>query len=84
MMFQKKIDRAMEWLKEKNNPKQNNEEGYPENSLDLDSKDELQTQENSNIELEKGDIPAIIISALLVFGPIILILLLIVFWAYKV
>jgi len=58
MMFQKKIDRAMDWLKEKNTTNEI-EEKYQEDY----------------IELEKGDRLAIFISAILVFGPIFLILI---------
>ncbi len=58
MMFQKKIDRAMDWLKEKNKTNEI-EEKYQEDY----------------IELEKGDRLAIFISAILVFGPIFLILI---------
>ena len=57
MMFQKKLDRAMEWIKNQN---KDNE------------------QDRTTLELEKLDIPAIIISALLVFGPIFFILIVII------
>ena len=53
MMFQKKVDRAMEWLKNKN------------------KKDENQEEE---VKLEKNDLFAIIISALLVFVPLFIVL----------
>ncbi len=62
MMLQKKLERAMDWLKNRSNK----EEGLEE-----------------NIELEKNDLLALFISAILVFGPIILILLLILFWAMR-
>lgn len=58
MMLQKKLERAMEWLKNK-----------PENKEEIEE----------SIELEKNDVLALIISALLVFGPIILFLILILF-----
>lgn len=67
MMFQKKVDRAMKWLKEKSNK----------------NLDELEPKEYNNIELEKNDFLALIISALMVFGPIILILIIILRWALK-
>lgn len=67
MMFQKKVDRAMKWLKEKRNK----------------NLDELEPKEYNNIELEKNDFLALIISALMVFGPIILILIIILRWALK-
>lgn len=62
MLFQKKLDRAMDWLKDKSINEVENEE---------------------NIEIEKSDLPALFISALLVFGPIILILFLILLWTVK-
>lgn len=62
MLLQKKLERAMDWLKNKSNSEEDLEE---------------------SIELEKNDLPALIISALLVFGPIILFLFLILFWVVK-
>lgn len=62
MFFQKKIDRAMRWLKEKN-----------ENSSGENIGDQ---------KLEKKDILALIISALLVFGPIFVILIAIILLVY--
>lgn len=58
MFYQKKLDRAMKWLKEKNSS-QNSDYDIEEG--------------NNNVELEKRDLLAIIISALLVFGPIFII-----------
>ncbi len=57
MMLQKKLQRAMDWLKNKN--------------TDEDEMD--------NIEIEKKDILPLILSALLVFGPLLLILIVIMF-----
>ena len=57
MMFQKKVERAMKWLRDKNKSNENDE----------------------NIELEKKDILAIIISGLIVFLPLIIILILLLF-----
>jgi len=81
MLLQRKIDRAMNWLKEKNNLEKSNSEDYsnklPDDNSDLysfDPKAEWKAQEE-NIKLEKGDIPALIISALIVFGPIFLVLI---------
>lgn len=59
MMLQKKLDRAMEWLKNR--------------SVSDDPLEE-------KLELEGKDIIAIIISALIVFLPILFVLLLILFW----
>jgi hypothetical protein len=58
-MLQKKLDRAMEWLKNR--------------SVSDDPLEE-------KLELEGKDIIAIIISALIVFLPILFVLLLILFW----
>jgi len=46
----------------------------------IKNKNKDDDHENDSIELEKNDLLAIIISALLVFGPIILILFMIVFY----
>lgn len=64
MLYQRKVDRAMEWLKNKNKT-QNNK--Y--------SDKEKWEYESGDMKLGKKDIVAIIISALLVFGPIILALI---------
>lgn len=61
MIFQKKIDRAMEWLKNRKKEKDNN----------IGQDDEL--------NLEKNDLLAIIISAFIVFLPILLIFAFIVY-----
>ena len=66
MMFQKKIDRAMNWLKEKNN------------QSDLDESGEL-SREDYDYKLDKTEILALIISALLVFAPIFIVLMFIVY-----
>lgn len=60
MFYKKKLDRAMKWLKEKN--KLQNRDN---------STEELENY--NNVEFEKKDVLAIIISALLVFGPLFLI-----------
>lgn len=69
MFFQSKLDRAMEWLKNKNK-KPDSQESNSENIED--------------IMLEKDDILALIISALLVFGPIFIILSLIIYFVFKI
>lgn len=69
MFFQSKLDRAMEWLKNKNK-KSDSQESNSENIED--------------IRLEKDDILALIISALLVFGPIFIILSLIIYFVFKI
>lgn len=63
MIFQSKLDRAMEWIKNKN-----------KNS---DSQNELYDENKEDYQFDKTDILAIIISALLVFGPVIITLFII-------
>ena len=82
MMLQKKVDRAMEWLKEKNQAQQQsidlgNDDGINKELDYYDPRAEWLAEESSNMELEKGDILAIIVSASMVFGPILLILIII-------
>lgn len=67
MMFQKKIDRAMNWLKEKNI------------KSDFDESMDRLSEEDKKYKFSKTDILAVIISALLVFGPIFIVLMLIVY-----
>lgn len=62
MMFQRKIDRAMNWLKEKNK------------KSDFDESINRLSEEDHNYKFDKTDILAAIISALLVFGPIFIVL----------
>lgn len=64
MLFKRKYDRGVEAMKDKNRE-------YLE-SQGIDPVPPEKEQEK--IELEKGDLPAMIISALAVFGPIFLIL----------
>ncbi|NLY86013.1 MAG: hypothetical protein GX077_06650 [Tissierellia bacterium] len=79
----------MAWLKEKNKEQsgpyeKGTEEFYDENQLDhYDPRAEWLAEENEKMELEKGDILAIIISAFLVFSPIILFLILILILVMK-
>lgn len=84
MLLQRKVDRAMDWLKEKNKSQETNTvdtvDNFSENELDYyDPKAEWLAEKNSNIILEKGDIFAIIVSAFMVFGPILLILTIILY-----
>lgn len=69
MFFQSKIDRAFKWLNEKNNKDTNSED---ENFKDKE-----------DMKLEKKDILAIIISAILVFSPIFIVLGLIIFFVLR-
>lgn len=78
MMFQSKLDRAMEWVKNRNRKSDNDKIN---GELEEDDLIEQWDEENQDIKLDKIDILALIISALLVFLPIIIILL---FIAYLV
>ena len=61
MFFQKKVDRSFDYLKE---------EGEKRGETLREARDR-----DENMKLEKMDIPAMILSALMVFGPIFLVLL---------
>lgn len=85
MLFDKKVKRGMDVMNERNRQ-------YLDGLSDHTDRDEASSEEetpaqtraheeeyhrlNDEPGLEKGDIPALILSALLVFGPIILILVL--------
>ncbi len=73
MMFEKKVNRAMDWLKDQNTNKQIKEEYVKDEFMEepMDMKDEISIQD----EIEKNDIAAILISAFLMFTPVIIILL---------
>jgi len=84
MMFQKKIDRAMDWLKEKNKTEKSyNIKGYKrshgeDNATEYyDARSEWIEKESEALELEKNDVLAIIISAIIVFGPVFLIMIIV-------
>ena len=75
MFFQKKIDKSMESIKNKN--KQTDEIDFDE---PYDPKAEWE-EEQAPIDLDKKDILALMVSGLLVFSPIFIILILILIWA---
>ena len=64
-MFQKKVDRAFAWLKEKNN--------IEEDEQEYTSHEEW--KEKNEIYYERGDYFALILSAILVFSPIFIVLI---------
>jgi hypothetical protein len=75
MFFQKKIDRTLNWLKEKNNSDRRKSSDLDSNGV---SKPGTSVGENpEKLELEKHDFAAIVIAALLVFAPILIILIII-------
>lgn len=71
MLFQKRIDRAFKFLKEKNNVEES------------DNKDKPDYIEEYNPPMEIKDYIALVISAFLVFSPIFIVLILILLWAFK-
>ena len=80
MLFDKKVKRDMEVMNERNKRYLESRESGVEND-DADetyqnamARAEEYRRQNDDAGLEKGDIPALILSALLVFGPIILVL----------
>lgn len=81
MISQKKLDRAMDWLKEKNKEQkgtvQLDSQKIDDEILNEDNENAQLLEEDEEIQLEKGDLFAIIISAFLVFSPIIIVLILI-------
>ena len=90
----KKLDKAFDAMRESNRlyiedmnkkeKEQNNSSSSAESSgQDISVPDEKRRQDDQEkLPLEKGDVPAMIISALLVFGPVFLILIVIVVLAW--
>lgn len=70
MLFQKKVDRAMEYSAKRAAEQSKREEEYDPKAM--------REQESIGEVMEKGDLAAIILSAMLVFLPIALIVLLII------
>ena len=77
MFFQKKIDKSMESIKNRNKNKHSDEIDFDEH---YDPKAEWDEEQNP-IDLEKGDLLALMISGLIVFSPIFIVLILILIWA---
>lgn len=76
MFFQKKVDKSMESIKNKNKYKKTDEIDFDE---PYDPKKEWD-EEQAPIDLNKKDLIALMISGLLVFSPIFIILILILIW----
>ncbi len=80
MLFRKRYDRALQRMHEKNNEYLHGtaadrpEEPDPEAELAEAEQKAREFHQEEKLELEKGDIAAMILSAMLVFGPILLIL----------
>lgn len=77
-MLQRKLDRAMDWLKNKNNNREVDTLYNEENEdMEYDPKADYLAEENVKIHLEDGDLAALILSAMMVFLPVVLILIII-------
>jgi len=72
MLFQKKVDRALNLLKERNKEKSAGTGGRNDNKELYETADD-----ERRLELEKHDLAAMIIAALLVFAPILIFLFII-------
>lgn len=83
MLFQRKVDRAMKWAKGgfeeasgyNNNPDNRGETKDAQDDFDEEAFERYRKQVEP--EFEKNDIKAIILSAIIVFGPLLVILALI-------
>ncbi len=73
MLFQKRIDRAFQWLKEKNGKQ---EQQASKGSDKLPSMEELKAQAQEEMDLEKGDFLAMLIAGFAVILPAGIIVLL--------
>ena len=74
MLFQRKIERAQQWLKDRNQAM------YPKSSKsresDLPDMEELKQQARQEHLLDKGDLPAMILAALITILPVCILVLL--------
>lgn len=69
MLFQRRVDRAFDYMK-----KQTGKDSPP-SAEEYDPKSETEKPELSDV-MEKGDLPAMILSALLIIVPLCLVVLL--------
>ena len=74
MLFQRKIDRAQKWLKERNGVTE--EPDYSCDGGALPSMEELKAEGRNEFRLEKGDLPAMLIAAFFTIMPVCVIVLL--------
>ena len=74
MLFKRKIERAQNWLHEQSNHRSSGEEHTHD---DLPSMEELREEAISQNNLEKGDIPAMLIAAFVTFMPVVILVLLV-------
>jgi len=74
MLFQKKIDRAQKWLHERNSTDAPRSADYHEG--DLPSMEELKAEAREELYLDKKDLPAMIIAAMITIMPVCTLVLL--------
>ncbi len=72
MLFQKKVDRAMEYSAERAVEQERGDTQYDPKGKDL------QEEESLGDVMEKGDLPALILSAMLIFVPVCLLVVLLI------
>lgn len=78
MIFEKKVNRAMDWLKEQNTDERVNEEykeEYIQDEALFDEGLDYKTESSIKEEIEKNDILALLIAAFLMFTPVIILVL---------
>ncbi|MBP3673407.1 MAG: hypothetical protein J6J18_06215 [Oscillospiraceae bacterium] len=73
MIFEKKFRAARKWLRRKNHTSE--EQDTPLSEEELPTMEELRQEENK-LELEKGDLPAMMLAGLLTILPVCLLVLL--------
>ncbi len=76
MLFQSRIDRAQKWLHDRAVRKESHADPTAEG--DLPSPVELRREAQEEMELEKGDIAAMLIAALVTILPVCLLVLLVI------
>ena len=74
MLFQRKIERAQNWLHERNSTNVTQETEY--SGGELPSMEELKAEAREEIYLEKKDLPAMIFAAMITIMPVCILVLL--------
>ena len=76
MLFQRKIERAQRWLKERTGSAEVSEQTCDEG--ELPSMEELKAEGRNEFRLEKGDLPAMLVAAFFTIMPVCVIVLLLI------
>lgn len=74
MLFQRKIDRAMKWLHDRSDSARTEQTSGEEN---LPAADDRGREARERVEIEKGDILAMLVAALITILPVALVVLLV-------